>query len=84
LQPGETQEEVHIFPNPASDKLNVYFSQDNEKRKVGIFNIYGQQVFTHHLAGPGNIDIRSLKPGIYLLRIYSDHHRANTFRFIKE
>ena len=64
-----------IFPNPASDNLNVYLKgANNEKVDIKIFNAMGQMVKDISGVLPKqNIDVSELKKGIYTLIVYLDN-----------
>ena len=57
---------VSIFPNPASDNLVV--QADKAFNRAEIINVSGQKVMDLN-TGNQQIDISSLKPGIYILNI---------------
>jgi hypothetical protein len=66
-----------IFPNPASDNLNLSFSAPhNDDIKIEIYNILGVNIYNENLANfSGNyhktINIGKLAEGIYFLKIAS-------------
>ena len=65
---------ISIFPNPASDELNIFFpsSWTEEPLTAEIFTSTGQMVKAIQFDSPGvckTINIASLLPGIYLLRL---------------
>ena len=70
---GEMASGVEIYPNPASDYLiaNVKNNQ-NKIDRLSIFNIYGQSVYsTGKINNSKRIDISSLTPGIYFIKVYN-------------
>jgi hypothetical protein len=67
LQP----ESVSIYPNPASNMLNLTIPYKN-KVKVELFNLVGQSVVTKYKEAEETtitINIKCLKPGIYFCSI---------------
>lgn len=70
-----TISDVHLFPNPATDKIYLQFNQKNNERSVlNIFDIMGGLVKTEVLepvSGWNNqtLDLSSLKSGIYFIEI---------------
>jgi hypothetical protein len=58
-----------IFPNPASDKINVYLS----KRSVytgRLFNIAGQTILTTEMfIEKLTLDVKNIPPGLYVFEI---------------
>ncbi len=74
-----------IYPNPASDNLNLNFGSPVEKADISIFDIQGRQVIFKSFAdsNSGYIDIRNLKSGVYVLRILNGTQISNA-RFVKK
>lgn len=68
---------TRIYPNPVTDKL--YIDGIAPTSSLEIYNSTGQRMRT----GTGtSIDVATLPPGIYFLKIKSEK-RAETFKFIK-
>lgn len=55
-----------VYPNPSSDVLNIRTNEPIDK--VELYNIIGQLIVAKKTT---NINISSLKTGIYILKIYS-------------
>lgn len=75
------QENYFISPNPSSDYIYISSTSNTVPIKsYKVFDTYGRMILSSEYT-PNNpvIDIRSLAPGIYFLRIGQD----NIFRFIK-
>jgi agmatine/peptidylarginine deiminase len=67
-----------IYPNPASDKINIYFN-DKNSTKVYIYNILGIQAKEMQLSnGVNSIDIKELPNGVYFIKI-----EGRTYKFVK-
>jgi hypothetical protein len=60
-----------IYPNPASDFINVDLSDINKEiKQVAIYNLQGKMVLINSAFIPGEkIDISSLSPGMYMVKI---------------
>ncbi len=60
---------LHVFPNPARDKVSVDFPPNTVNIK--LFNIQGLPILTQSLNGENNIllNLKNIKPGIYFVRI---------------
>jgi hypothetical protein len=60
---------VHVFPNPASDHLNVeYSASSNDNVEIHIINMTGKVVLSQKLesgAGSSSISTSDLAPGAY-------------------
>ncbi len=63
---------LKIYPNPAKNQLKVV-SLRNSLEKITIYNMLGQIVYSKGAADNKlDIDLSSLKKGVYLLRVLSD------------
>ena len=69
---------VSIFPNPASDFLNI--TTMNKIEKVEIYNLLGQKVMTGH---SNTINIKNLSKGIYFSNVQLENNTDFTIKFIK-
>ncbi|MBN2777071.1 MAG: T9SS type A sorting domain-containing protein [Bacteroidales bacterium] len=65
--------EVNVYPNPVSDFLNVKF-ESHEDQFLGLVDISGKEIvkICHKSNGVEQIDMSSLKAGLYILTISSD------------
>ena len=74
---------VSLFPNPADDVITL--STTATVKEVSIYNTLGQAVLTksNNFSASTDIDISTLKTGIYIMNIKSDDNRIQTQRFIK-
>lgn len=62
------EQQFNIFPNPASERIQIM--NGNAKGEFKIFNIQGKLMLTETITEPNQtIDIRHLKPGIYILEM---------------
>jgi len=63
---------LNIYPNPASGL--VFIETDLDSYKVEIVNILGERVYSSlNQSRNSQLDIHNLKPGVYLINIYSDY-----------
>jgi len=61
--------EVDIYPNPASDYINIYSKENNLPEIIHLFNVSGQLIREIHTNGSTvSIDISDLVSGNYYLR----------------
>lgn len=75
---------VNLFPNPASRQLAIS-SWQLAIKEIEIIDVLGQLVFSRQPAASNEqqvINISSLSPGIYFLRIFSDKETV-TKKFVK-
>jgi len=81
-------ESLTIYPNPASDQLNVSFNSSlNASIRISIYNHLGQAVYhSDDINGNGKtpvkIDISQLKAGTYTIRVTGENESWNKI-FIK-
>ena len=75
VQPQENLNEVHIYPNPASDFVYVDLSGLNGENQIMILNTLGQPVknIKSHDSSQVNININDLTEGIYLVVVQNDN-----------
>jgi hypothetical protein len=72
-------ETVTVYPNPASDLLNVNISE-NTSLAFEIFDVSGKIVKNGTLESKASINVASLENGIYALRVYnSKKYLKSTF-----
>jgi hypothetical protein len=65
-----------IYPNPASDWLNVEATTVSETFSVSLYTISGEKVFSEtELHGKSTIDIHDLSRGTYIVEIISGKSR---------
>ena len=65
---------VTVFPNPASDLVNIVFKGNTGEYRLQIVDNSGRKIAEYSLKGEDNsIDLSSFKKGIFLLRILSEN-----------
>jgi hypothetical protein len=73
---------ITIWPNPASETLSVRSDEyPAETLSYSIYDLYGRNIIS--VSGTTNIDISSLKPGIYILVTTSRGVIIERNKFIK-
>jgi hypothetical protein len=73
--------DFRIFPNPASDVLNIQSTQ--LFRSAILFQTTGLMVDHYQLASSQTIRIHDLLPGLYILRLERPDQQIATARFLK-
>jgi len=69
-----TADQVKVYPNPASNFLNVYLNGGFEMEALSLSNVTGQQVFHANVAGKRTmIDVSALENGLYFLTVRSNN-----------
>jgi hypothetical protein len=75
-----------IYPNPVHDQLNVQILGDHPgESSIAVFDAQGSQVQTCILEYPGKqtLDLSSLDPGLYVIRIFLEGEYFSSRRIIK-
>jgi hypothetical protein len=76
-----SQEFVHVFPNPSQGIFNV---EGNGIRKVEVVNTLGQTILSKEVRGNhAQINLKDKASGIYMLHVITDKG-INTTQIIKE
>lgn len=62
--------EIRLFPNPATDILNVSVAGD-KIRSIQIFDAVGRELFPQHVSSSGKISLytNTLTQGVYMLKV---------------
>ena len=87
---SDLESEINIYPNPARNSLNIQGVGDKEGIfKIDVIDLSGKIVKRGIYKGqndkfPLSIDVSGIKPGFYILKMYSDKYPAVTLRFIKD
>ena len=63
--------QLHIFPNPANNKIKVIAS-DYTDATIKLIEISGRQVFSSHFNSEMTIDVNKFQAGVYLIKIESE------------
>lgn len=73
---------VSVFPNPASDFLNVTTKGGLYKGTIKIFSALGTEIYADDLDSFKKIDLSDFKNNVYLVNIYSNEVLVQTTRFV--
>ncbi len=77
-----THEQFKVYPNPASQQLTVQGSEDYQ---VTLYDMSGRKVMQHkHLTGAASLDVKGIKPGLYLIKISDANQQQISQRVIIE
>lgn len=70
-----TNSNVSIYPNPASDSLNIKSSNNTIIRSINIYDLKGSTVLTKDNVGlsENKISINLLEDGIYMVKVTSEN-----------
>lgn len=88
-KPKSQNEEIKIFPNPASDKLNISISSNvPELTEVAVFDQSGRKILTFNTAYDGHspitTDVSSLSSGFYIASVKNNHFTSNKRFFVEK
>jgi len=75
--------EFKVYPNPASDILNIQIPSANEFTTLRVYDILGKKVLELDITETSKqLDISSMSSGVYMMSIQSNESSA-TFKLIK-
>ncbi len=76
---------IEIFPNPATDVLNILQKEPAKEITCKVYDITGRMQLQSDVTGEqSQLDIRSLSPGMYMLVLCSDKGHLEAVRFVKQ
>ncbi|MCE6991755.1 T9SS type A sorting domain-containing protein [Dyadobacter sp. CY323] len=81
---SDTDKETVLFPNPASDYVNVSYEGNEAEVLISIYNSNGQCLKTdvYKTAETIQVDLHTFSPGIYHVML-TDGIRKSILRFVK-
>src|SRR5690606_8995532 len=70
-----SSQELHVFPNPANDVLNLnWINGISGNIAYNLYNATGQLVTQGSVAKPmGTVDVSNLSPGLYTLNLETEN-----------
>jgi hypothetical protein len=69
LKELDAEIDINIYPNPATEKIHIEQTNKNNKiNEITLIDVYGV-IYKKTMDDKNEIDIRSLKSGVYFLRI---------------
>lgn len=74
--------EVSLYPNPASNSVNLVYDASADIRNIAVYNIIGKQVslFRPTDNSSANLNIESIPAGIYFVRLINSRGDVVTTR----
>ncbi len=73
---------VSLYPNPASEFLNITVKGGLTKGSIKIFSALGTEIYGDELDNFKKIDLSDFKNNVYLVNIYSNEVLVQTTRFV--
>lgn len=71
-----------IYPNPASDFINVSLKKTSQKAEYEMYDASGRLILKGNFAGETKIEVKTLTNGNYLLTMISDDGEKISEKFI--
>ena len=77
--------QLSVYPNPATNLLNVNISNANFKNSsITIYNISGQQLMNSNMIGANvELNIGNLSNGVYFINVSNENGFNKTVKFVK-
>ena len=70
------QNKLSVYPNPASNYLDVMIEGDQSIYLIELFDMQGRKVLSQQLLGDINrLDVQYLERGTYMLKMYTKGHQ---------
>ncbi|KSA15087.1 T9SS type A sorting domain-containing protein [Maribacter dokdonensis] len=79
-------QDVKVFPNPATNVINVLGLKNDKNAVITVSDSYGNQVIFHQWdikRNSLNIPVFNLEKGLYMITIQSEHQNIKT-KFYKQ
>lgn len=73
-----------VFPNPATHQLRIHHPENRTPSSLEIYSVDGKRQTLSWNRNSGTLDVSSLNPGIYLIRLIDEQGNTNLIRFFKE
>ena len=80
VQGFEEKMSINVYPNPASDVLNI--ESDTPLSILQVFDLNGREILTD-LKASNTINISMLQSGVYFLKLFDKNGRFTTRKFMK-
>lgn len=78
-----SQQDVSVYPNPGSEEINILNATAG--MILDLYNLQGQKLGRYTLKGADDhLNIKSLTPGVYLLRFTDNNGIQHTTRLLKQ
>ena len=81
-----SENSLKAYPNPTQSSVNIDLQLVYETIEVSVVNILAQEIMkqTYYSTSQINLDVESLKNGIYLVNLKTNNTFLQTFKIIKE
>jgi hypothetical protein len=73
-----------LYPNPAIDYVQVKMDDSNSNIQVTLFDVLGRQVRHQQLETGENINVSTLAPSVYIVKILTSEGKAFEKKIVKQ
>lgn len=73
---------VSLYPNPASDFINIGLKGSIQEGTIKIFTALGSEIFSDEIDNFKKVDLSDFKNNVYILNIYSKEELIQSYRFV--
>ncbi len=64
--------DVLLYPNPASNELNLVYDAASDIKNIAVYNIIGKAMSVYKVTGnSANLNLENIPSGIYFVRLYN-------------
>lgn len=78
---NKTEDDISLYPNPASSQVNIVFNADADVKTVTIYNLIGKMESIYKVVGnSAGINIENLPKGIYFVRLMNSQNSVVAIR----
>ncbi|MCO6500355.1 MAG: T9SS type A sorting domain-containing protein [Vicingus serpentipes] len=78
---------LNVYPNPATDNINITFAGTTDNTQISIYDISGKEMFTRQVQNKGlnkeKIDVSNFKQGIYFITLTTANSKSTQKIIIK-
>jgi len=73
---------VSLYPNPASDFINISLKGAIQEGTIKIFTALGSEIYSDEIDNFKKVDLSDFKNNVYILNIYSKEELLQTYRIV--
>lgn len=81
---NEEETQVVIYPNPATEELNIETKESSELMTYAIYNTLGQEIKSGQFSKSTTINVKSYSSGVYMIRISTQGELVKQLKLIIE
>lgn len=73
---------LSVYPNPATDFINISIKGNNPDAVVKIYSALGTEIFSENIDNFKKIDVSDFKNNVYIINVYAKDELLETARFV--